>query len=146
MYVCVAHLESCSLLLKYSGTCWKMAHNYRSIHTCVLGLPRSQVTFFFSSRTGGREEKKNGLGAKLTIGLLWRLCDLPSSLSQVATQLSSIEYVSTLRGLFCELMVESDKGVESRQLRNDLLMICSRIAQLCPDAPFVVSAKCFFLI
>ncbi len=57
----------------------------------------------------------------------------------MASQLSNIDCISILRGVFCELMVESDKGVQNRQLRNDMLMICSRIAQLCPDAPFVVS-------
>ena len=44
----------------------------------------------------------------------------------------------TLKQVFHELMVGS-YSKQLRELRNDLLMICLRIAQLCPDAPFVVS-------
>ena len=59
----------------------------------------------------------------------------------MSAQLSSVGCVGTLKAVFYGLMMNSDKGLQNRQLRNDLLMICSRIAQLCPDAPFVVS--CF---
>lgn len=34
----------------------------------------------------------------------------------------------------------SSAHVNSKQLRNDLLTLCSLISNLCPDAPFVVSS------
>ena len=39
-------------------------------------------------------------------------------------------------------MVTSN-SVHTKQMRNDVLMICCRVAQLCPDAPFVVSMLLF---
>ena len=45
----------------------------------------------------------------------------------------------TLQYLFHDLIAMSNSGMKIKQLRNDVLMICLKIAQLCPDAPFIVS-------
>ena len=39
--------------------------------------------------------------------------------------------------------VVSASSMQSKQLRNDILMICLCVAQICPDAPFVVRIKYF---
>lgn len=48
-------------------------------------------------------------------------------------------HCSILRQVFHDLMVNS-YGMQSKQLRNDVLIICLQIAQICPDAPFIVSS------
>ena len=45
---------------------------------------------------------------------------------------------SALKHIFLEWM-KMATSVESKQLRNDILMICLRVVQFCPDAPFLVS-------
>lgn len=46
-------------------------------------------------------------------------------------------YTRILKDVFCGLVMIAS-SVQLKQLRNDLLMICLRIVQICPDAPFVV--------
>ena len=90
----------------------------------------------------------------MCVEVLWNLLEHGSQI-QVAQQLSSLEAIrsaatappcsarlttlhcSILKFIFCELMLTAS-GLHSKQLRNDVLMLCLRIAQHCPDAPFVV--------
>lgn len=60
-------------------------------------------------------------------------------LSQVAEQLNSLDCIQPLHHVVVDL-VASSAHVNSKQLRNDLLTLCSLISNLCPDAPFVVSS------
>ena len=48
-----------------------------------------------------------------------------------------------LKDVFCDLVTIAT-SVQLKQLRNDVLMICLRIVQICPDAPFVVRI-CYIL-
>lgn len=74
----------------------------------------------------------------ITIELLWNLLENGSKI-QGASQVSNLNCMRILKSVFCDLMVRGYTGIQIRQLRNDLLVVCNIIAANCPDAPFVES-------
>lgn len=67
----------------------------------------------------------------------------PNKLQIMAVPTTAPRTPSILKEVFSELMV-SGVSKQRKQLRNDVLMICSLIVQECPDAPFVVSSPTLF--
>lgn len=71
----------------------------------------------------------------LSVEILWNLLEngLPELLIK---QLNSVKCISQLRDAFIQQMMHG-VGHADCQLRNDLLVVASLIASICPDAPFV---------
>jgi hypothetical protein len=71
----------------------------------------------------------------MTVEVLWNLLEFGSQL-KVAEQLNSLECICPLHHTVATL-VTSSAHINSKQLRNDLLSLCSLVSSLCPNAPFV---------
>eukprot|EP00731_Ephydatia_muelleri_P028307 Em0019g1180a len=81
------------------------------------------------------------------IEIIWNLVDHGPKL-KVMNQLSSLECLSILKRFLHGLMLRGNSQ-QTRQLRNDVLAMCSLMASQCPGAPFVetgfLADLCLFL-
>ena len=57
-------------------------------------------------------------------------------LCNIITDITTFDH-RVLKNVFHDLMLTAS-SVQWKQLRNDLMMICLRVVQICPDAPFLV--------
>ncbi|PVD30636.1 hypothetical protein C0Q70_09909 [Pomacea canaliculata] len=72
-----------------------------------------------------------------SIDIIWNLLEYGDK-HIVASQLNNITCISQLRDAFIFQMTQGYSHYD-RQLRNDLLVISSLVAESCPDAPFILS-------